>query len=415
MEVMYPQSSGLDVHKKFIIGCVYVTKEATKGQGKQVAKRKRFSTTTKGLYELSDWLQAHNISHVAMESTGVYWKPVYNVLHPLFEVWVVNARHLAQVPGRKTDDTDAMWLTKLMRHGLLQASFIPEQSQRDLRELTRYRTRLLQEKSSAVNRLQKLLEDANIKLSSVVSDIQGVSARLMLEALIADNLDATEMAKMAKGTLRQKIPQLVEALTGFVRPHHRFLLREILSHLDELNRRIHALSQQIVELTLPHQALIERLDAMPGVGRRTAEIILAEIGASVEKWPSERHLASWACLCPGNHESGGKRRSGKRRKGQKWLVSALVEAAWAASRTKQTYLNARFQRLRVRRGEKRAAVAVAHSILKIVYHLIRDPEATYTELGGDFFLKQNQEYAQKRALDTLSKLGFEVSLSPAAA
>lgn len=411
MEVLYPSSCGLDVHKKFVVACVYV--ENRKGELKP--KRKRFATTTSGLRELAEWLSEQSITHVVMESTGVYWKPVYNLLHQFFETWIVNAQHLSQVPGRKTDDKDAEWITKLMRHGLLTPSFIPEQPQRDLRELTRYRTRLLQEKASAVNRLQKILEDANIKLSSVVSDVQGVSSRLMLEALIADNMDAAAMAELAKGTLRKKIPELVEALSGFVRDHHRFMLHEILTHLDELNVRIQTLSEQIAQMVAPHQELIDRLTAIPGVGQRTVEVLLAEVGPSVENWPTDRHLASWACLCPGNNESGGKRRSGKRRKGQTWLVSALVEAAWAASRTRETYLAARFHRLRARRGAKRAAIAVAHSILTIVYHLINDPERTFTEFGGDFFLKKNKEREERRAVKVLETLGFNVSLTPVAA
>ncbi len=411
MEVMYPRCSGLDVHKQFLIACVMYAQ----ADGKLKQERKRFETTTNELRALVAWLQSFGITHVVMESTGVYWKPVYNLLHPHFTTWVVNASHLAQVPGRKTDDTDAQWLTKLMRYGLLQPSFIPEVEQRDLRELTRYRTRLLQEKSAALNRIQKVLEDANVKLAAVVSDIQGVSARLMVDALIANTLDTIQTAELAKGQLRSKIPQLVEALTGQVRPHHRFLLAEVLTHLDELNERITTLNQRIRTLVLPHEALIERLDAITGVGCTTAEIVLAEVGTSVDSWPTDRHLMSWACICPGNDESGGKRRSGRRRKGQKWLVPALIESAWAASHTKNTYLGAQFQRLRARRGAKRAAVAVAHSILQIIYHLLKDPTAVFTDLGGDYFLTKNKEYEQRRALKTLESLGFAVQLTPATA
>lgn len=411
MEEVYPNSSGLDVHKRFVMACVYEAQES----GRKVARKQRFETTTKGLAALCAWLVAHEVTHVVMESTGVYWKPVYNVLHAHFETWVVNARHLAQVPGRKTDATDAEWLTKLMCHGLLTPSFIPDVEQRDLRDLTRYRTRLQQEKSRTVNRLHKILEDANIKLASVVTDIQGVSARLMIEAMIADELTPSDMAELAKGSLRPKIPQLVEALTGHVRGHHRYMMQELLMHLDHLNRCIGHISEQIAQGVAPYESLIVRLGAIPGVGRHTAEIILAEIGPSVEKWPSEQHLASWACLCPGNNISGGKRRSGRRREGRTWLVSALVEAAWSASRTKATFLSARFHRLRARRGPQRAAVAVAHSILKIVYHLIRDPEATFTELGGDYFLNKRKEQEQRRAVNILTSLGFKVELEPMAA
>jgi len=407
MDVMYPKSSGLDVHKRFLVACAY------KADGSQVSKR--FATTTVALCALVAWLESLGISHVVMESTGVYWKPVYNVLHPHFEVWVVNARHLARVPGRKTDESDAEWITRLMRYGLLTPSFIPQEWQRDLRDLTRYRTRLIQEKSSEVNRLQQVLEEANIKLGSVVSDIQGVSARAMLQALIADKMDAHEMAQLAQKRLRSKIPQLVEALTGQVREHHRFLLREILQHLDELNQRIATLNRRISLAVAPYESIIQRLDGITGVGRQTVEIALAEIGPDVKQWPSVGHLASWACLCPGNHQSGGKRRSGKRRKGQKWLVQALVEAAWAASRSKDTYLAAQFHRIRARRGAKRAAIAVAHSILCIIYHLLQDPEAVYVDLGGDYFLKQNKEQERRRAVKRLETLGFQVHLTAAPA
>lgn len=409
MEEMYPTSSGLDVHKQFVIACVYVRDK----QGCEKAIRKRFGTMTNELLALVTWLQEQGISHVVMESTGVYWKPVYNLLRPHFAVWVVNAQHLAQVPGRKTDDTDAMWITKLMRYGLLTPSFIPDEWQRDLRDVTRYRTRLLQEKSRTVNRLQKMLEDANIKLGSVVSDVQGVSARAMMEALIADDMDSLAMAELAKGTLRNKIPQLVQALTGYVRDHHRFMLAELLQHLDHLNQQVASLSRRISDLVEPYRELIVRLDEITGVGLHTAEIILAEVGPSVANWPSAAHLASWACLCPGNRLSGGKRLSGKRRPGQTWLVSALVEAAWAASRSRHTYLAAQFHRLRSRRGAKRAAVAVAHSILTIVYKLIATPTERFRDLGGDFFLTKNKEQEQRRAVKTLQALGFEVSLAPA--
>ena len=410
MDEIYPESSGLDVHQKFVVACVMLSN----GEGQLQPVRRRFATTTKGLHELADWLSNHGIKQVAMESTGVYWKPVYNVLHERFDVWVVNARHLAQVPGRKTDDTDATWIAKLMRHGLLQPSFIPDEWQRDLRDMTRYRTRLQQEKSSAVNRLHKILEDANIKLGAVVSDIQGVSARAMLEALIDGHLEAEQMADLAQRSLRRKIPQLIEALTGMVRDHHRFLLGEILTHIDELNCRIGSLSRRIAQLVAPYADTCARLTEIVGVGRLTAEVILAEIGPSVEKWPSSGHLASWSCLCPGNNESGGKRRRGKRRKGQKWLVTALIEAAWAASRTKNTYLAAQFHRLRARRGEQRAAVAVAHSILTIVYHLLRDPQLHFNELGGDYFLTKNKEQEERRAVKILNTLGFDVVLTPIA-
>jgi len=411
LEVMFSHCAGVDVHKKSVTVCVLIP--GKKGRVRRIVRS--FGTTTKALLEMRAWLLSLGVTHVAMESTGVYWKPVYNILSDELEAWVVNAQHIKQVPGRKTDVKDAEWIATLMRLGLLNNSFIPEESQRDLRDLTRYRTQLTNERSATVNRVQKVLEDGNIKLASVVSDIQGVSARRMLEALIGGQEESEALAQLAQGRLRSKIPELVEALTGQVRGHHRFLLAELLEHLDGLNQRLAQLNERIGQQTAPQAELIERLDAIPGVGKHTAEILLAEIGHTVEQFPSEKHLASWACLCPGNNISANKRRSGKTRKGQKWLRTALTEAAWAASRTKDTYLGAQFHRLRVRRGAKRAAIAVAHSILTIVYHLIKDPNATFNELGGDYFIKRNKGDQQRRAIKTLTALGFAVELTPVAA
>lgn len=410
LDVMFKQCAGLDVHKKSVTACVLIPGK----KGKVRRGVKTFGTTTKSLQGLKSWLLEMGVTHAAMESTGVYWKPVYNILQGEIEVWVVNAQHIKQVPGRKTDVKDAEWIATLMRMGLLNNSFIPGEEQRDLRDLTRYRTRLTNERSAAVNRVQKVLEDANIKLSSVVTDIKGVSARRMLEAIIAGTQDSTEMAEMAKGRLRSKIPELVEALTGRVRAHHRFMLQELLQHVDELNRRLQQLNERIDQLTAPQALLIARLDAIPGVGEHTAEVLLAEIGDTVEQFPTDKHLASWACLCPGNNISANKRRTGKTRKGQKWLRTALAESAWAASRTKDTYLSAQFHRLRARRGAKRAAVAVAHSILTIVYHLIKNPDATFKELGGDYFVKRSKGDQKRRALKTLTTLGYAVELMPVA-
>lgn len=408
IEVMFPNSSGLDVHKKSVTACVLISKPGSRLK----AEIRTFATTTTGLQELSAWLSEHHIEQVVMESTGVYWKPVFNILSPEFDVWLVNARHVSQVPGRKTDVCDAEWLTSLMRHGLLSKSFIPAVEQRDLRDLTRYRTRLQDEKASAANRLHKVLEDANIKMTSVLTDVQGVSARLMLNAIVEGRADTQQLAELAKGRLRKKIPELAEALLGRVRSHHRFMLQETLAHIDEINARLDHLNQRIQELVAPHETLITRLTAIPGVGRTTAEILLAEIGHEVGHFPSAKHLASWACLCPGNNISANKRRSGKTRKGQKWLNAALVEAAWAASRAKDVYLAAQFHRLRARRGAKRAAIAVAHSIITIVYHLLKEPQSAFQELGGDFFVKRNKVQQQNWAVRTLETLGFQVSLAP---
>ncbi len=408
MEVLFTHCAGLDVHKKTVVACVLVPDP--KGGVRKVTRT--FATTLTGLEELARWLLGYSVTHVVMESTGIYWKPVYNVLATQCEVWIVNAQHVKQVPGRKTDVSDAEWLAQLMRLGLLARSFIPDVEQRDLRDLTRYRTRLTQERATAANRLQKILEDANIKLASVASDIQGVSAHAMLEALISGETDAAVMADLALGRLRAKIPALTEALTGRVREHHRFMLRALLDHLAHLGECIATVNARIRELTTPHEALILRLMRIPGVKRYTAEVILAEVGPDVTPFPTAKHLASWACLCPGNDISANKRRSGKTRHGQKWLRAALVEAAWATTRSKDTYLAAQFQRLRSRRGDKRAAVAVAHSILTIVYQLLADPEAVFTELGGDFFIKKNADQERRRAVKRLETLGFQVTLTP---
>jgi transposase len=410
MEVLFRCCAGLDVHKKFVT----VTVRRLDEQGQLRIERRRFGTMLADLQALAAWLVSLGVTHVAMESTGVYWKPIYNVLVAHCQVWIVNARHLQQVPGRKTDVSDADWIAQLMQYGLLERSFIPEEAQRDLRDLTRYRTRLTGERSAASNRLHKILEDANLKLTSVVSDVRGKSAQAMLAALLAGLDDPEALADLAKGSLRTKIPELQAALTGRVRAHHLYMLGEVLDHIEQLNQRLSALDAHIQELTAPHQVLIQRLDAIPGVDRRTAEVLLAEVGTDVKTFPSSKHLASWACVCPGNNITGGKRRSGKIRQGQNWLRPALVEAAWAAARTK-TYLGAQYWRLRSRRGEKRAAVAVAHSIITIVYHLLANPEAVFTELGGDYFLKRDAEQEKRRAIKKLETLGFCVNLTPQAA
>jgi len=408
MDILFPHSAGLDVHKRTVVACLF----ALGPDGVWQRHQRSFPTMTADLEALARWLLSYGITHVVMESTGVYWKPVFNVLAAQCEVWLVNAHEAMNLPGRKTDYSDAEWLTRLMRCGLLKRSFIPEVGQRDLRDLTRYRTRLTQERAAAANRLQKILEDANLKLAAVASDIQGVSARAMLEALIGGESDPAVLADLAVGRLRAKLPALVEALSGQVREHHRFFFRELLDHLDHLGQCIATVNARIAELTVPYAALIERLMQIPGVKRHTAEVILAEVGPNVTPWPTAQHLASWACLCPGNHISANKRRSGKTRRGQQWLRTALVEAAWAASRQKDCYLAAQFQRLRARRGERRAAVAVAHSILTIIYHLLADPTTVFQELGGDYFVKKNPEQERRRAVKRLAALGYEVILTP---
>jgi transposase len=410
LDVIYERCCGLDVHKRSVVACLIVSGRC----GKPRKEIRTFGTMTEDLLELLDWLAAMGCTHVAMESTGVYWKPIYNLLEGAFTPLLVNARHIKAVPGRKTDVKDCEWIAELLRHGLLRGSFVPERSQRELRELTRYRTVLVQERAAEVNRLQKTLEGANVKLASVATDIMGKSARQMLKALIAGSTDASEMARLAKGKLRAKIPQLEQALRGCFGAHQRFLVAQQLAHIDFLEETIERLSAQIAERVRPFEEVIERLETIPGVGRRTAEAILAEIGPEVSRFPTAGHLASWAGMCPGNNESGGKRRSGTTTKGNPWLRAALVEAAKAAGRTKETYLSAQYRRLATRRGKKRAAVAVGHTILVIAYHLLKHSRS-YEELGGEYFDKRDRQAVERRLVRRLEGLGYKVSLDPVAA
>lgn len=412
MEVVYERCAGLDVHKKSVTACRIV---AGKAGGWQKETR-RFDTMTAELLKLADWLRAGRVTAVAMESTGVYWKPVFNILESEFEVLLVNARHIKYVPGRKSDVSDAQWIAELLQHGLLKASYVPETPQRDLRDLIRYRTSLIQERTREINRVQKVLEDANVKLASVATNVMGVSGREMLQAIIAGVEDPEVLAEMAKGRLRAKIPQLERALEGRVRASHRLLLRLHLEHIDDLNSKIEHLSEEIDRQMVPfdQEEQLRRLDEIPGVGRDVAQVILAELGADMSRFPSSAHAASWAGLAPGKNESAGKNRSGKITPGNRHLKSALVQAAHAVSRTKGNYLAAQFRRLAARRGKKRAAVAVAHSILVIAYHLLRDG-TEYRELGGDYFDKRNQEQLQRTLVKRLEGLGLKVVLEPSVA
>jgi transposase len=398
--------------------------------------------------ELHDWLSEWDLSHVAMESTGDYWKPVYNILEDTFETWVVNARHVKNVPGHKTDVIDSKWIAQLMMHGLLRASFIPPKPQRALRELTRYRTKLVQERTRVVNRVQKLLEGANIKLSSVVTDVMGVSARAMLAEVVAGQTDAALMAELARGRMRNKIPELEKALTGIVQPHHRFVLAQQLEHIDFLDEKVEAISLRIEEqlesmswpdepaepsagegagegppvsdeseLPLTWNSAVALLDTIPGVNRRIAEVMLAEMGLDMSQFPTANHLASWAGLSPGNNQSGGKRYSGRTTKGNKPLGSAMVQGAWSATRKKGTFLKARYHRLAARRGKKRAIVAIAHSMLVSAWHMLTYQQP-YQELGGDYFDERKKEAKVSYLVRRLERLtGGSVSLEfqPAAA
>jgi transposase len=430
MEVVYTRCCGLDVHKKMVVACLIVPNSL----GQRSKEIRTFRTTTQELLLLRDWLALAGCTHLAMEATGVYWKPVYNVLDGAVELLVVNARHIKTVPGRKTDVRDAEWIADLLQHGLLTSSFIPPAAQRELRELTRYRTNLVEERARAVNRLQKTLEDTNIKLGDVATDIMGKSARAMLEALLDGQTDPVILADLARGRLKAKRAQLQEALVGTLKPHHRFMLTEHLALIDTLDEAITRATKEIEArmgppdpetkepvntaeegqepqelLPLNWDEAVRLLDSIPGINPRAAQGILAEIGTDMSRFPSSGHLASWAGMCPGNHESGGKRLSGKTRKGSPWLRKLLVEAAHAAAHTKNTYLSAQYRRIAARRGTKIAMIAVGHSLLVMIYHMLCE-HVSYTELGGNYFDEQDRQATEKRLVRRLEKLGYHVEL-----
>jgi transposase len=413
MDVLYARCCGLDVHKQTVVACV-VTPGPGGGGPPQKAIR-TFATMTEDLLALSDWLTAQGVTHVALESTGVYWKPIYNLLEGTFTLLLVNAQHVKAVPGRKTDVQDCEWLADLLRHGLLRASFVPDQAQRELRELTRYRTSLVQTRSAEVNRLQKTLEGANIKLAAVATDLLGKSGREMLDALVAGatNDDAGAVADLAKGKLRAKLPALEQALVGRFGSHQRFLVAQQLAHIDFLDATITALTQEVAERVRPFEGAIARLDAIPGVGRATAEVLVAELGTDMSRFPTAAHLASWAGVAPGSDESAGKRRSGKTRKGNRALRAALIEAGQAAARKRDSYLSTQYRRVAARRGAKKAAVAVGHSILVIAYHLLADPDCTYVDLGPDYFDQRDKDAIRRRLTRRLEDLGYHVTCQPA--
>lgn len=401
MDIIYERCCGLDVHKKSVTACI-ITPE-----GKEL---KTFGTMTDDLVALVQWIKEKGCTHVAMESTGVYWKPIYNLLEmEEITTLVVNAQHFKAVAGRKTDLKDAEWLADLLRHGLLQGSYIPDREQRELRELVRYRKSLINERAREVNRLQKVLEGANIKLSSVASDVLGASGRSMIEAIIHGIDDPAFLAGLARGRMKSKKEQLEKALSGLIGPHQRMLLAVILEHIDFLDRQIARLDQEIEERMRPFEEALALLDTIPDVGRRAAEQILAEIGTNMERFPTAAHLASWAGMCPGNNESTGKRKSGRTRKGNNSLRNILVEVARAAGRTKNTYLSSKYHRIAARRGANRAAVAVGHTILVIVYHVLKR-RTPYIELGADYFDRLKKDAIVHRAVKKLESLGYKVSL-----
>jgi transposase len=410
MERVYERCAALDVHKAQVTSCVRVLDQ----QGRRAELCAEFSTMTAELLALRDWLKGLGVTHVAMEATGVYWKPVYYLLEDDFELLLVNAHHVKNVPGRKTDVQDAQWLCQLLEHGLLKSSFVPPKPQRELRDLTRYRKSLVWERAREANRLQKVLEDANIKLACVASRPLGASGKAMLKELCEGNNDPVALADLAKGKLRAKLPLLRQALEGRFRGHHALLVGHLLAHIEYLDQTITELSEEVEERMRPFEHQRELLCSIPGVAERTAEVIIAELGADMERFPDHRHAASWAAVCPGHDESAGKRRSGKTRKGDSWLRTALIEAAQtAAGRTTDTYLHSQYLRVKRRRGHKKAIVAVAHSILVAAYYILRD-EVPYQELGDDYFVRrEDQERLTRRLVRQLEKLGQVVTLEPA--
>ena len=410
METVVERPGALDVHKAQVTACVRVPADGG-GREQHVAE---FQTTAAGLLTLRDWLAAHGVSQVTMEATGVFWKPVWAILEDEFELLLVNARHVKQVPGRKTDVKDAEWICQLAEAGLLKASFVPPKPIRALRNLTRYRKTQIQERSREANRLHKALEDTGIKLDCVASDILGKSGRAMLDALVAGTTDPEVLADLAKGRLRAKLPALREALEGRFDELHAVWIGAILAHLDFLDEQISSLTETIGEQIAPFEKAVELLCTIPGVQRRTAEVIVAEIGLDMSVFPTAKHLASWAGQCPGNDQSAGRRRSGPTRKGSKWLDWALEEAALAATRTNDAYLAAQYQRLRPRRGHKKALGAVKHSIICACWHMLTTGEL-YNDLGGDYFRKRDPERIAKRLITQLEALGHTVTLHEAVA
>jgi transposase len=414
MDVVYERCAGLDVHKKTVTACrIYPD-----AQGHKTKDSRTFTTMTQDLLKLADWLAQAGCTHAAMESTGEYWKPVFNILEATVEVLLINAQHIKNVPGRKTDVADAEWIADLLQHGLLRASFIPPQAQRDLRDLTRYRMNLVQERSMVAQWLQKVLESANIKLAAVATDVLGVSGRAMLQALIEGSPDAAAMAGLAKGRMREKRAALEQALTGRVRPHHRVLIADHLIHIDFLDERIDFIAQQITQHIDEHfpndEDALRLLDTIPGVGRNTAEMLLAETGPDMSRFPSANHLASWAGLAPGNNESAGKKRSGRTRPGNRNLRTGLLQAAHAAVRKGKSYLAAQYNRLAARRGKKKAAVAVAHSIPVSAYYILSRREP-YHDLGPAYFDELKREATVHRLTQRLQNLGYVVIVRPAPA
>lgn len=404
MEVLHEHVAGIDVHRKSLCVCVRHV-----GPDRRVRQQVRtFGTMTRDLLALRDWFEAEAVTHMAMEATGVLWKPVYNLLEGHVEVLLVNAHHVKQVEGRKTDVKDCQWLAQLLSCGLLRASFIPPKGQRELRDLTRMRSQLIGERTRVVNRLHKVLEDANIQLGAVASNVLGVSGRQMIEALIKGEQDVETMAQMARQRLRAKLPQLRLALEGCVSDHHRFLLKLLLEQHDGIDGQIERLSARIAEVCVPFAPAIAKIVEIPGYDHTSAQNVVAETGAEMSRFASDDHLCSWATICPGNHQSAGKQLHGRTVKGNRWLKAALCQSAWAAARAKDSYFGAQFHRLAGRRGKKRAVIAVAHAQLKVIYHLLSSDQS-YQDLGPDYFLKLNAAHAARYHRKVLESMGYTVT------
>jgi transposase len=407
MDQVNPRCAGLDIHKDSVWAAVRV-------DGRQTIVK--FGTNSRELLKLGDWLAEQGVTIAAMESTGVFWKPVWNLLEDRFKLMLVNAQHIKQVPGRKTDVADCAWIGQLLEHGLLKASFVPDRPQRELRDLTRQRTQLLGDRARVINRVQKTLEDANVKLASVATKIMGKSGRAILDALVEGKLTPAEMAELVHHRMEAKKPALREALAGRMSGHHRFMLKQLLGQIDELDRRIEAFDARVEEVMSPLELeSVKRMDAVPGFDVRTAQNVIAEVGTDMSRFPTPRHLSSWAGICPGNHESAGKRKGGRVRKANNWLKGALTQAAWGAGRTRRSYFSVQHARLTARRGAKRATIAVAHSLL-VTVHCLLSRSTEYADLGADYFTRQQQsaEVQAQKMVQKLKRLGYQVELRPAA-
>lgn len=408
MDVLIERGAGLDVHQATVVATVRVP-----GEGGRRMVTETFGTMTSDLWALREWLQAYGVTHVALESTGVYWKPVYYLLEDTCTLLLINMQQLKRVPGRKTDVQDSEWLAQLLECGLLRSSFVPPPPIRELRDLTRYRVQQVRDRAQEVNRLCKVLEDSGLKLTSVLTDVMGVSGRAMLRALVEGTTDPSVLADLARGRLRKKLPELRRALQGRFRRHHAFLIEQILAKIDFLDETLERLNAEIDARLVPFEAMLTALDTIPGVDRIGAISIIAETGGDMSRFATAAHLCSWGAMCPGQNESAGKRRSGKTRKGNRYLRATLIQAALGATHKQGSALQARYHRVKRHRGHKKAIVAVGHQILEIAYYVMRDT-VTYDELGADYFDRRHAERAMRRHVRQLEALGFQVTIQKAA-